>query len=118
MSEHVVCSVDDFDPEAAFATTLPRADGTDITVAVIRDVNGDYHAIADECSHGEVSLSEGDVDGCQIECWAHGARFDVVSGEAVELPAISPVASYPTRIDHGNVLVDPDNPRVSTKENV
>jgi len=62
-------------------------------------------------------LSEGDVDGCFIECWAHGSRFDVRTGEPDQLPAIYPVKTYPVRIEDGRVLVDADNPKTSNKEN-
>jgi 3-phenylpropionate/trans-cinnamate dioxygenase ferredoxin subunit len=75
-------------------------------VAVVRDEQGHVHAIDDTCSHAEVSLSEGEVEDCTIECWLHGSRFDLRTGQPTALPAIRPVAVYPVTIDGDDVLVD------------
>jgi 3-phenylpropionate/trans-cinnamate dioxygenase ferredoxin subunit len=78
-----------------------------VPVAVVRDERGDVHAIGDMCSHAEVSLSEGEVSDCTIECWLHGSQFDLRTGAALSLPAIRPVPVYPVTIDDtGAVLVD------------
>jgi 3-phenylpropionate/trans-cinnamate dioxygenase ferredoxin subunit len=77
-----------------------------VPVAVVRDEEGHVHAINDICSHAEVSLSEGEVEDCTIECWLHGSRFDLRTGEPTALPAIRPVAVYPVTIDGDDVLVD------------
>ena len=77
-----------------------------IPVAVVRCDEGTVHAIGDTCTHADVSLSEGEVDGCSIECWLHGSRFDLVTGKPLALPAIRPVAVYPVTIHDGDVLVD------------
>ncbi len=79
-------------------------------VAVVRDEDGDIHAVDDTCSHANVSLAEGEVDGCTLECWLHGSRFDLRTGKPTSLPAIRPIAVYPVRIDAGTVLVDVDSP--------
>lgn len=116
MSEQLACMVADLSPGSAMLAELTKADGSDIPVALVRTSEGDFYAIDDLCTHGEVSLSEGEVDGCHIECWAHGSRFDVRTGEPDELPAMIPVKTYPTRVDGERVLVDIDNP-IRTKEN-
>lgn len=67
-------------------------------VAVVRS-NGEVYAIHDVCSHAEVPLSEGDVDGTTIECWLHGSRFDLRTGRPTGLPATKPVPVYPVRIE-------------------
>jgi len=77
-----------------------------VPVAVVRDEKGHVHAIGDTCSHAEVSLSEGEVEDCTIECWLHGSRFDLRTGQPTALPAIRPVAVYPVTIDGDDVLVD------------
>ncbi len=59
-------------------------------VAIVRDSMGDIHAIADTCSHADISLSEGEVEGCAIECWGHGSQFDLRSGQPLQLPAYDP----------------------------
>ncbi len=108
MSEQFACMVGDLEPGSAMLAELTLASGADIPVAIVRCEDGDYYAIDDLCTHGEVSLSEGEVDGCHVECWAHGSRFDVRTGEPDELPAMIPVKTYPTRIDGERVLVDVD----------
>lgn len=78
-------------------------DGNEI--ALVRD-GDDVYAIKDECSHAAIPLSEGDVEGCEIECWLHGSRFDVRTGKPVNLPATEPVPTYPTTIEGDTVMVD------------
>ena len=79
-----------------------------IEVAIVRDDEGDLHAISDICSHGQVSLSDGEVDGRTIECWLHGSRFDLRTGAPLSLPATRPVPVYPLTLDGDRVLVDVD----------
>ena len=118
MSEQLACNVSDLAPGTAMQSFLTAADGSEIAVAVARSDDGEFYAISDICSHGEVSLAEGEIIGCEVECWAHGARFDLRTGEATELPAVDPVDAYPIRIDGERVLVDVDNPlRSGMKEN-
>lgn len=81
-----------------------------VPVAVVRDADGDVHAIGDTCTHAEVSLSEGEVEDCQIECWLHGSMFDLRTGLPTSLPAIRPVPVYPVTLDADQVLVDVDAP--------
>jgi 3-phenylpropionate/trans-cinnamate dioxygenase ferredoxin subunit len=83
----------------------------DVALAVVRS-NGEYYALADVCSHAEVALSEGEVDGNgeSIDCWLHGAEFELRTGKALSLPATEPVAVYPVKIDGDAVYVNVDNP--------
>jgi nitrite reductase/ring-hydroxylating ferredoxin subunit len=76
---------------------------------VIR-VDDEVFAIYDVCSHEEVSLSEGEVDGCTIECWLHGSRFDLRTGKPSGPPATDPVPTYPVRVEGDDVLVDVTSP--------
>ncbi len=69
-------------------------------------------AIHDECSHAQIALSEGDVEDCTLECWLHGSRFDLRTGQPTGLPATVPVPIYPVRIDGDDVLVDTAAPSV------
>jgi len=77
--------------------------GESICVARVGD---EVFAISDTCSHSEASLSEGDILGFKIECWLHGAEFDVRTGEALTPPAVAPVKSYPVTIDGDSVTVE------------
>ena len=76
-------------------------------LSIVRDEDGHVHAIDDLCTHGAVSLSEGEVEGCAIECWLHGSTFDLVTGMPGSPPAYAPVGVYAVKVDDGNVLVDP-----------
>ena len=65
---------------------------------------GEVYAISDICSHADVSLSEGEVDGCTIECWLHGSRFDLRTGQPTGLPATSRSPSTPSKIEGDDVV--------------
>jgi 3-phenylpropionate/trans-cinnamate dioxygenase ferredoxin component len=85
-----------------------EVDGLD--VAIVRD-GADVYAIEDECSHAQVALSEGDVEGCEIECWMHGSRFDLRTGKPTGPPATEPVPVFPVHVTGDDVLIDIDSPR-------
>ena len=102
----LACSVADLPTVGAVKVEI---DGE--PVAIVRDSAGQIHAIDDTCSHANVSLSEGDVEDGQIECWLHGSRFDLRTGQPTGLPALTPIAVYPVKIDGGDVFVS------VTKEN-
>jgi 3-phenylpropionate/trans-cinnamate dioxygenase ferredoxin subunit len=74
------------------------------------------------CTHATVPLSEGEVEDCTIECWLHGSRFDLRTGEPTGLPAITPVDVYPVSIEGDDVYVDTsrtvgaDNSAAASKE--
>ncbi|MGI8870165.1 MAG: non-heme iron oxygenase ferredoxin subunit [Mycobacteriales bacterium] len=78
-------------------------DGT--PVAIVKS-DGELYAIYDVCSHEEVPLSEGDVDGTTIECWLHGSCFDLMTGAPTALPASKPVPVYPVTVEGDDVYVD------------
>jgi 3-phenylpropionate/trans-cinnamate dioxygenase ferredoxin subunit len=80
-----------------------------VEVAIVKSC-GQVFAVRDECSHAQIQLSEGEVEECEIECWLHGSRFDLRTGEPTSLPAYEPVPVYPVRIDGEDVLVDVKNP--------
>ena len=107
MSAQLACMASDVAPGTAMLVELEGPDGP-VPVAVVRDSDGELHAISDICSHGQVSLSDGEVDGCTIECWLHGSTFDLRSGEPLALPATRPVPVYPVTVDGERVLVDVD----------
>lgn len=61
-------------------------------------IGTEVFAISDMCTHSEASLSEGDVTDFKIECWLHGAEFDLRTGQALTLPANIAVKTYPVSI--------------------
>jgi len=107
MSAQLACLADDVAAGTALRVELAGETGS-IEVAIVRDDEGDLHAISDICSHGQVSLSDGEVDGRTIECWLHGSTFDLRTGAPLSLPAIRPVPVYPLTLDGDRVLVDVD----------
>ena len=94
------CAVTEVAAESALAVEV---DGID--VAVVQS-GGAFYAIADECSHAAIPLSEGDVGDGEIECYLHGSRFDLRTGEPLGLPATEPVAVYRCRLVDDEIHVD------------
>tara|TARA_B100000949_G_C14037234_1_gene347971 strand:- start:266 stop:574 length:309 start_codon:yes stop_codon:yes gene_type:complete len=77
----------------------------DLQVSIC-NVDGELYAIEDVCTHDESSFAQGELDGCEIECPRHGARFDVTTGNVTALPAVLPLETFPVRINQGNVEID------------
>ena len=101
MTEFVrACALEDLADSEPLAVELEGE-----PVAIVRVSAGDVYAIRDVCSHAEVPLSEGEVDGCTIECWLHGSRFDLRTGKPTGMPATEPVPVYPVKIEGDDVLV-------------
>ena len=69
------------------------------------NVDGAYHAIADECSHMKTPLAGGRLDGCLLECPLHGGKIDVRDGSPAAKPIRRPVASHPVRAADGALEV-------------
>ncbi len=101
-----VCRLDEL-PEVGVAA----ADINGTTVAIVRTADGTVHAVDDTCSHANVSLSEGELDGCTLECWLHGSRFDIRTGEPSGPPAIVPIAVYAVKVEGDDVYVHTGGPR-------
>src|SRR5690625_2591058 len=106
MNDHVatgqwldVCAVGDIEP-GDFKTVWID----DIEVAII-NVDGQFHAIEDMCNHDGGELTGGCIDGNEIECPRHGARFNIATGEVLAPPAYENVDTYQTRVHEGRVEV-------------
>lgn len=95
--------------QVPLGTALAVKLGAGVEIAVVNTAEGLF-AIRDLCSHAEVPLSAGEVVDCTLECYMHGSRFDLRTGQPTGLPATIPVPVYPVRLDGDLVLVDPDNP--------
>ena len=78
-------------------------DGKSICIAKIGD---EVFAVDDTCSHSDASLSEGDITDFKIECWLHGAEFDLRTGQALTLPAVQALETYAVKIDGNSVTVE------------
>jgi 3-phenylpropionate/trans-cinnamate dioxygenase ferredoxin subunit len=99
-----VCSTEDIPKGTAISADI---DG--LQVAVVHAQDDNFYAIYDECSHAQVALSEGEIEDCTLECWLHGSRFDLRTGEPTGLPATEPVPVYPIEIHEGDIYVDISN---------
>jgi 3-phenylpropionate/trans-cinnamate dioxygenase ferredoxin subunit len=66
---------------------------------------GKFYAWEDRCTHDDAPMGESTLDGCQIECPRHGARFDVRTGRVTRAPAFNPLEMYSTDVDQDQVYV-------------
>jgi 3-phenylpropionate/trans-cinnamate dioxygenase ferredoxin subunit len=101
MSDVRVCSVGAVRPGTAARFDI---DGHSLCVVNIEE---QWYVIGDVCSHGNYSLSEGDVweSDREIECPKHGSVFSLETGEPQNLPATRPVPAYSARVDGDDVIV-------------
>jgi 3-phenylpropionate/trans-cinnamate dioxygenase ferredoxin subunit len=101
-----ICSTDDVPKGAVVSAEI---DGT--AMAVVHAEDDEFYAVYDECSHASIPLSEGEVDGCTLECWLHGSRFDLRTGQPTGLPATEPVPVYPVEVRDGDIYIslEPSN---------
>jgi len=79
-----------------------EVDGKKVCVAKIGD---EVFAIANTCSHADADLSDGDINGFAIECWLHGAEFDLRSGAAITLPATMPLEVFTVTRSENTVTI-------------
>lgn len=87
--------------------TFRVVDVDGVSIAVF-NLGGEYYAIEDVCTHDGGQLTGGIVDGDQIECPRHGARFSIRTGEALCAPAYEPIARFPVRVANGEIQVRDD----------
>ncbi len=105
----------------AVANTSDVPDGRPLAVVVgtlkiaLCRVNGTYFAIENVCSHdngvlagGATEEYQGALEGHEIECPRHGARFDVRDGSVLSMPAVYPVASFKTKVEDDTIFVKVD----------
>lgn len=100
MTAELACTVEEVPEGTALRVVLD--DGQAIAVV---HTEGEWFAISDVCSHADVPLSEGEVDGCTLECWLHGSRFDLRTGRPSGPPATIPVPVYPVSVEGDTVFV-------------
>lgn len=108
MSWVSVASIDELSDDLPLAVEVEADEGPLELVVVSHDDK--LYALENECTHGKVALSEGDVVGCTIECYLHGGAFDLATGEAIQLPATEPVRVFPVRQEGNDVQVDLTTP--------
>jgi 3-phenylpropionate/trans-cinnamate dioxygenase ferredoxin component len=94
------------------ATAPDIPDGT-VRVVVVEGkrialcrAEGAFFAVEDLCTHDNGPLGEGTLEGCEIECPRHGARFDVRTGAVTCLPAVRPIRTFAVRVQGNDVEID------------
>ncbi len=76
------------------------------TLCIARTSDGGLHAFDGFCTHEQTALADGELLGHEVECPQHGSRFDLLTGEATELPAELPIRIYPIRVRDGDLRVE------------
>lgn len=100
MAEYTkVANVEDLDSSGK--TVLEVED----RIVVLVHVDGGFYCLDDVCTHDDGPLSDGELDGCDLICPRHGARFDVCSGKAKSLPATRATISHEVKVENGEVFV-------------
>lgn len=100
-TEHFVrvAAVEDVPPGKLLGVEV---DGVSICLA---NADGQIYAFKNNCSHRDFPLDTGEMEGSRVECSWHGARFDVTTGKAVQLPAIKSIQTFDVRLEDGEVFV-------------
>ena len=75
------------------------------THVAIANVDGEFLAFSDICTHRQCTMTDGEVEGDAVECPCHGSKFDVRTGAVLNPPATEPIAVYPVRIDGDSIEV-------------
>lgn len=75
-------------------------------VIAVANVDGEFFAIDDQCSHEECSLgTDGAMDGNVVICGCHGSQFDVTDGKVLSLPAPTDIQTYEIKVENGEILI-------------
>jgi 3-phenylpropionate/trans-cinnamate dioxygenase ferredoxin subunit len=85
--------------------TAKRVDVDGVEV-LLCNVDGEFYAVEDVCTHDGGALDQGVLENCTIECPRHGATFDVRTGAALTLPATEPLPTYRVRVEGDDVFIE------------
>ena len=96
-----LCEASDVEPDVPVRVEL------DGQAYAVFEVDGQYHVTQDLCTHGPGNLSEGFVEGREIECPFHQGRFDICTGLPTHAPCTVPLRIWPVEVRGGAVLIDP-----------
>jgi naphthalene 1,2-dioxygenase ferredoxin component len=96
--------------DVAALDAIPEGDVIGIFVAgkeiALYEVEGEIHATDNLCTHGAARLSDGFLDGREIECPLHQGKFDVCTGKALCAPVTQNIRIYPTRVENNRVFLN------------
>ena len=96
---HAVAQTSDLDPGEVMYVEVG-----DEPVALI-NLDGEFYALSDICTHQEASLSDGEVEGDEIECPLHGGAFEIRTGMPANFPVVVPVETYAVKTEGDTVFV-------------
>lgn len=96
-----VATTDDINPGEVLVVEYGRM------WVLIFNVDGEFYAIEDRCSHADIHLSDGEINlqACTIKCPKHGSRFDFKTGQALDPPAVMPVMQFDVRVAGGDIQI-------------
>lgn len=100
MAKHRVAKVSEVAPETTLRVVV---NGNELLLC---NAGGNLYAIEDVCTHDGGPLDQGQLEGETVVCPRHGATFDVRTGDALTLPAVVPLMTYPVSIEGDDVFVD------------
>ncbi len=79
--------------------------GPDEEPVCLINLGGEFHALTDICTHQDASLSDGEIDGDEIECPLHGGAFAIRTGLPVSFPVVVPAQKYQVRVEGDTILI-------------
>lgn len=108
MSESInIGTVEDIDEGEA--KVIPGDEnGTGEDIAVFHAEDGNFYALNDNCTHETASLADGWIEGTEVECPVHSAKFCLKSGTALCMPATLAARTHKVEVKDGNVLLHPN----------
>jgi len=92
--------------EDVAAGDILRVDPPGHVPLAVYNLGGTFYVTDDTCSHGEASLSEGEIDGDLIECPFHAGCFEIATGEPAVPPCTIPIRSYAVTVEDGGIYID------------
>lgn len=97
-------------PEGEAHVVDSSKNGTEDHIAVFHAEDGAFYALNDTCSHEVASLADGWIEGSQVECPAHSAKFCLKTGRAMCMPAVVAVRTHKVTVEDGHVYLHPGVP--------
>lgn len=98
MAKRLLCKTDDVPVDS-----IKRVDPDGLPPIAVYNVDGVFYATDDTCTHGEASLSEGEIDGDLVECPFHAGCFEIATGQPAGAPCTVPIRAYDVVVEDGTV---------------
>ena len=98
MAKRLLCKTGDVPVDS-----IKRVDLDGLPPIAVYNVDGVFYATDDTCTHGEASLSEGEIDGDLVECPFHAGCFEIATGQPAGAPCTVPIRAYDVVVEDGTV---------------